>query len=487
MKRARYRSNAAKNNASQTLYEQERNRLLAYSFPKDGPLHLEMFMQLEALFVLALEIGGPDLKASRANCLLSGSYLIRPDVCGHDEYLMQNARRKMQRLASSGTLTKALAGYEDKRYEGFRAFDIVEDKPVLRERCVERYAAYLDFIQTPDAPAKSPVFARAGERYRYYAKPEASATDAPGRLIDATVRIPARVPDAVFTELPALPETSRPPIEVTLDELIAAADTVAEKSGADRSYYAAVLRNIQEKGLLKQMNVEASGQAAESVVFDKVTSLVGLVGAGKSVLVDMLTVALAHRGCKTLMMLNSVADVMAAVDFFRSLGLSTSPLVSRNARLDRLGELFAQGDDMLLPESMAHYLETPCLIDGLASGSDEACSYGDTPCFSLRAADGRKLHVCPYWGVCPLQAMARDALTSDIVVTTPAGFAMMTVGPDRLPFFEAALRRFDVMFVDEVDRVQVQLDTLFAPEIDFQQFIRDSADYVSKCMKRSSD
>lgn len=95
--------------------------------------------------------------------------------------------------------------------------------------------------------------------------------------------------------------------------------------------------------------------------------------------------------------------------------------------------------------------------------------------------------VCPYWDVCPSQAMARESLTSDVVVTTPTGFATMIVGRERKAFFEEALQQFDVVLFDEADRVQAQLDGCFAPSMSFQELIRNAADPTAVAMKRRPD
>ena len=83
--------------------------------------------------------------------------------------------------------------------------------------------------------------------------------------------------------------------------------------------------------------------------------------------------------------------------------------------------------------------------------------------------------------------MARESLTSDVVVTTPTGFATMIVGRERKAFFEEALQQFDVVLFDEADRVQAQLDGCFAPSMSFQELIRNAADPTAVAMKRRPD
>ncbi|MFR7649764.1 MAG: hypothetical protein ACLUYK_00610 [Eggerthella lenta] len=109
---------------------------------------------------------------------------------------------------------------------------------------------------------------------------------------------------------------------------------------------------------------------------------------------------------------------MESVVLLREAGISASPLVSRGRRIERLDEFFDHDDSMLLDHSASKYLETACIMDGLSSSDPEACGYGNTPCRGLRSKKGGA-NSCPYWDVCPSQAMARLSLTSDVVVTTP--------------------------------------------------------------------
>lgn len=163
------------------------------------------------------------------------------------------------------------------------------------------------------------------------------------------------------------------------------------------------------------------------------------------------------------------------------------PRKSRRPPIDiTLDEFFDHDDSMLLGHSASKYLETACIMDGLSSSDPEACGYGSTPCRGLRSKKGGA-NSCPYWDVCPSQAMARESLTSDVVVTTPTGFATMIVGRERKAFFEEALQQFDVVLFDEADRVQAQLDGCFAPSMSFQELIRNAADPTAAAMKRRPD
>ncbi|MFR4801879.1 MAG: hypothetical protein ACLT98_00185 [Eggerthellaceae bacterium] len=423
--------------------------------------------------------------ADPADRLLSNCQLIRPETIGADGHLMQMARRHLFSLASSTAWRRLLGLYERAEYERYRFFDIANGGMALREHPltgIDRMPIYIDRLLGDVKLSHKNVVARPKGRYSYTCKPE--ATD------DTTVTGSIRwvtIPDAVPPQtgkIDDIPRKSRrPPIDITLDELISTADEVGEKTG--KTHYAAVLRRVKDQGLLKRAR-GGSTSVADGLRLDEVVSLVGLVGAGKSVLANMLIVCLAKRGLRAVSLLNSVSDVMESVVLLREAGISASALVSRGRRIERLDEFFDHDDSMLLDHSASKYLETACIMDGLSSSDPEACGYGSTPCRGLRSKKGGA-NSCPYWDVCPSQAMARESLTSDVVVTTPTGFATMIVGRERKAFFEEALQQFDVVLFDEADRVQAQLDGCFAPSMSFQELIRNAADPTAVAMKRRPD
>lgn len=472
------------NDTAQEGFDQLK-RNLEVRYPEDSDLSLDEFLNVESLLALAVRVCGPGADPRKADRLLSNYQLIRPETIGADGHLMQMARRHLFSLASSTAWRRLLGLYERAEYERYRFFDIANGGMALREHPltgIDRMPIYIDRLLGDVKLSHKNVVARPKGRYSYTCKPEATG--------DTTVTGSIRwvtIPDAVPPQtgkIDDIPRKSRrPPIDITLDELISTADEVGEKTG--KTHYAAVLRRVKDQGLLKRAR-GGSTSVADGLRLDEVVSLVGLVGAGKSVLANMLIVCLAKRGLRAVSLLNSVSDVMESVVLLREAGISASPLVSRGRRIERLDEFFDHDDSMLLDHSASKYLETACIMDGLSSSDPEACGYGSTPCRGLRSKKGGA-NSCPYWDVCPSQAMARESLTSDVVVTTPTGFATMIVGRERKAFFEEALQQFDVVLFDEADRVQAQLDGCFAPSMSFQELIRNAADPTAVAMKRRPD
>ncbi len=469
--------------------------MLRPRFPEEAELNLDMFMKVEAALTLAQRLGGPDFDVTRVDRLLSNYALLRPETFGADEHLMQMARRNLFRLSSSSAWRKVLKEYQDDQLAPLRFFDFEGTAIRLRERpfgAFDRRPAYIERLLTPAVKREASNVARPGATYRYWFKPEAWANNpgtlggvgVPGNKPVSGYRREATLPKGICpNDEPALVREHKGPrdeIIVSLDELIEVAHQIGEATG--KTYYACVLEQVRDDGLLTGMAGSSATPAGELRI-SQVVNLVGLVGAGKSVLAHVLMVALARRGLRVVSLMNAISDVMGSVELLRASGVAASPLVSSRNRLTRLDELSGKDGPMLLDDSVARYLETPCLIDGLAFNEEEPCAYDRVPCRRLFNSRGKPF-TCPYWDICPSQAMAREALASQVVVTTPHGFATMMVDGGRKPFFELALEDFDLVMFDEADRVQATLDDIFSPQMSFQELIHDAADPTAIAMKR---
>ncbi|MDQ3576112.1 MAG: hypothetical protein M3443_00590 [Actinomycetota bacterium] len=109
---------------------------------------------------------------------------------------------------------------------------------------------------------------------------------------------------------------------------------------------------------------------------------------------------------------------------------------------------------------------------------DEPLAFNQAPCTHLQARkktdedEGRAIwlrgkHVCPYWARCPRHRGSHELVDASAWVATPAGLIDAKVpwpqNGERVRYLELACRRSDLIIVDEADRVQMNLDALFAP------------------------
>lgn len=76
-------------------------------------------------------------------------------------------------------------------------------------------------------------------------------------------------------------------------------------------------------------------------------------------------------------------------------------------------------------------------------------------------------HACPLWSACPRHSSSRDLVDALIWIANPASLVQTAVprqlNAERLRYLELACLRSDIVVVDEADRVQMQLDQMFAP------------------------
>ncbi|MER8231457.1 hypothetical protein [Streptomyces sp. NPDC094049] len=224
---------------------------------------------------------------------------------------------------------------------------------------------------------------------------------------------------------------------------------------------------------------------------DRIQHLLGIVGAGKSTLRDIIAVHLARLGLRTTIVVTDVAEVLKLVELYNLYtdGAAAPVLGSsgRERHAQRLHRRLAgRGEHRLLAhdDPAFTYLGTSCVLNDRRQGTTaltEPLAFGEAPCVRLRpprnprraSPDAVKspwqkvLLSCPYWSFCPRHHGSRALVDAHIWVTTPGG--LIDASPpraqngERIRYLELACRRSDLVIIDEADRVQMQLDQIFAP------------------------
>ena len=244
-----------------------------------------------------------------------------------------------------------------------------------------------------------------------------------------------------------------------------------------------------------------------ALTLSRLLHLVGMVGSGKSTLMTLIAVWGARKGLRTTLVVGDVAEQLTLSALFRDLGLPAAPVLGATTREQHAGRLHrrlaARGQGSLLTHDDPgfDYLSTACVVDALRGlEATEPLRYADAPCTSLHpaasepAASGgialperyssgqgqsaparpaiaddrqKPAHGCPIWSACPRHAVDRELVEALIWVANPASLLQSAVpqhlNQERLRHLELACLRSDIIIVDEVDRVQMQLDTAFAP------------------------
>ncbi|MFI5985619.1 hypothetical protein ACIBEA_32765 [Streptomyces sp. NPDC051555] len=424
----------------------------------------------------------PGSPATHAWVLFSGYPFASAWGVGHPQAVEQQqrvARHSLWTLGRRRAWRDALERYQ-KLAPALRGFDVTD----------------------PDRPAVRREVSVAGRRWQDYdevlrvAPPLAGVR--PAQAGEGTYAFPLSRSMAVV-DLPQLPQApliahdvDRPPpgggepLTFTLGELIRTAawmDTVEDRQWAARL-----------APLVLSVRTAAGFEPSDSFTVDGVQHLLGIVGSGKSTLRDVIAVHLATRCAKrTTVVVSDVADVLKLTKLYNVYtGNGAAPILGaagRERHAQRLHRRLAgQGEHRLLAhtDSSFAYLSSACTLNALRRGDTggDVLGFGEAPCNNLhapsrRAAPGRRDRrdpdwqkesvSCPLWSSCPRHHAARELVSADIWVTTPAG--LVDAEPprpqngERIRYLELACRRSDLVIVDEADRVQMQLDQMFAPAV----------------------
>jgi hypothetical protein len=307
------------------------------------------------------------------------------------------------------------------------------------------------------------------------------------------------------------------PITVTWAELTAAAREMDAKESSLGSVQQGDWANRLERvellvaqpgGFEKDMPLRIEG----------LLHLVGMVGAGKSTLRDILTYWYVTRNpdsqngrCRVTIVVGDVAETLAIVDTFTRLDIAAAPVLGQSTRERHIARLHRRQTSAGAASMLAHqhpgfrYLSSACAVDALlGTEADQPLRIGEAPCTLLFPAPGSSgvqatgsaaskeskargkkaagqdtdtdarrqdgpppRHGCPLWGRCPRHHGARDLVTAQVWVANPASLVHSAVPPHqtdaRIRYLELACRTSGLVIVDEADRVQMQLDEAFAP------------------------
>jgi len=445
-----------------------------------------------------------DRSAAGVYALLSGypfATAMGIAAAPEQQAMLTVARHLLWRLRRGRQWVQALETYQElpERLRGYR-IPAGGGPPRRVEPTVagDRYALYdLTLSRLPDFDRRALPLAGPGPS-RFTERRRPAAVTIPGELCLAP---------APGHDLSDIPRTTGRPLEVPLAELAETArwmDETEERHGLRPGSWSQRLRDMR----LDTVSPDGlSFLPATALTLSRLLHLVGMVGSGKSTLMSLIAVWGARNGLRTTLVVGDVAEQLALSALFRDLGLPAAPVLGATTRAQHAGRLHrrlaARGQGSLLTHDDPgfDYLSTACVVDALRGlEATEPLRYADAPCTSLHpaasepAASGgialperyssgqgsgaparpaiaddsqEPAHGCPIWRACPRHAVDRELVEALIWVANPASLLQSAVpqhlNQERLRHLELACLRSDIIIVDEVDRVQMQLDTAFAP------------------------
>jgi hypothetical protein len=402
-------------------------------------------------------------------------------------YLWDMRRRREWLLAVETYLQvpEELRGY---------VLDGLDDVPVPREpsRAARRFEVYETLLTTPPAFARQPLPPAGPGEYEFYVRDRRHSVTFPAQLL-------ADIPAPVGHDLAAQPLGAGAPVEVTwaqLEDAAAKMDAIEQNLPGKPNEW---VRRLGRVKLLVRHDTQGEFIESERLRVDQLMNLVGMVGAGKSTLRDILAFwAATETGRRITIVVGDVAETLAIVDQFNRLGVEAAPVVGHSTRerhLERLHRRMASaGADTMLGHEHASfaYLSSACPLDALRGvNASQPLRISEAPCNALyevqypdpgsddlfpstrngtvgsRDRERRPRRGCPLWTACPRHHGARSLVDAQIWVANPASLVHSGVPPalqtERLRHLELACRSSDLVIVDEADRVQMQLDRAFAP------------------------
>nr|BFF00900.1 hypothetical protein GCM10020241_25750 [Streptoalloteichus tenebrarius] len=396
---------------------------------------------------------------------------------------MRRRREWLRALERYLRVPQELRGYD---------LDGLESPPRRREpsRAAGRFDRYERVLTTPPAFARSPLRVAGEGEYWFPVRDRRHSVVIPRDLLPA--------PEAKPHDLAAPLAGQGQPLEAEWAELEDAAREMDAREIAARvrrpNQWVRRLARVQ---LLVRDAAKGEFVPGRRFRIDRLLHLVGMVGAGKSTLRDVLAFwAATRRGLRITVLVGDVAETLALVDVFTTLSVLTAPVIGHSTRekhLQRLHRRLATtgAETMLAHEHSGFvHLSSACPLDALRGlEAQRPLRVSQAPCESLYPVDRppardaaalldddmpappkkkrARRHGCPLWTRCPRHHASRLLVDAQIWVANPASLVHSGVPQhlhaERLRYLELACRRSDLVIVDEADRVQMQLDIAFAP------------------------
>ncbi|MBF6238720.1 transposase [Nocardia otitidiscaviarum] len=440
----------------------------------DPPMHRReaaRLLDVELCIFLAQQVA-PTSPCTDAWALLGGYPFVHAtgqSVDEDTEHVIAVARHLLLRYKDFHDWQSALRWYSALD-ETLRGYELDLDTGAIRQRqprmLTDRWQLFDLALSAP--PPHSTTSASPGGHGHYLVNTVQGPT---------SVTIPEWIPLGSPTAGHDLTIRQRDPITVSWAELQAAAehgDRLEEQKGwSPRSNWASRLSDVR----LEVRAADHSFHPSQTLTIDGMLHLIGMVGAGKSTLVEVLVLwaSLSKPSKRICVVLDNVTAVLRKVTHLRALGIAAAPVLGQSNRLlhlRRLHRLTAPSDGTIGPtnEPMFDLISTACGLDGLRDHSAQPWDVRRPPCRSLEALDAQddaEHRGCPLWHGCARHAPSRDLVDATVWVATPASLIHTPVptelNGEKMRYLEPAWRRSDLIVVDEADQVQAQLDAVFSP------------------------
>jgi hypothetical protein len=453
-----------------TLRQRVTRAIDAHFQPSGDQPTASALMDIE-LSLYLVETVAPGQSASGVPSLLDGYrtlWQVADEVVGDASVRVANARLLLWRTQSPYRWDAVLDAYTSVP-EQVRGYNLDQLGRPVRRPCriaEDRFAVYEEILTRPLPFDTAPVRVAGPGRYRM------SSTS---RGLGIT--LPESLPTFATPKAHDLAVRPRKPISVSWDDLLLTArqmdetDKVNDRSNAWENRLKDITVQVRDR--------DHTFNDAKALTIDGMLHMVGMVSAGKSTLVMVLSVWAAQTGrTVTIVVGDNSAALRATHDLAAYDAVRVAPVMGLNRRrhTERLHHLQPPVPGRILPARGYGFdlVSTACALSALREAATPL-DVREAPCQGLiahnpdDAVDGwreRPKHTCPQWHDCQRHEASRQLVDANIWIATPWSLVHTAVptslGGTQIRYLEAAWRRSDLIIIDEADQVQANLDEMFA-------------------------
>ena len=471
----------------------ELKEYVAMVFSDIAPKKQSKLIQQSAELITEVELGltllkelAPNDPATSVSALLLG-YRFRVECLLDAENWQKAQRARFYLIRRKGRQwERSLAEYI-KLPETIRTFELNDPKdiPQLIPSTVypRRRKLYLQTLSV--APPHKEYKVQLATAGTWYAKSSQNG--------NSPIEIPISIPQAVANIATSSTVTFKgnrkarnPSHTVTLKELKQTAremDDLLEDSGDEQNYY----KRLCGIALKLMDKSDSDFSPSTQLKLEGLIHIVGLLNVGKSTLLEILIYHFAKQGYRCGLIVNDVVTAVRLASLFaHRLSIQAAPILGRNRdeHLKKVYEPLLAELGSEITKGAVHpawrWFSPVCPLLGLVQ-SEEKWKFGSEPCHNLyqKAADRKSEEsdiedlleknrcTCPLYYKCPRHQLEKDIALAKVWVLTPGSLIYSRVPRQtfekKLTWAETVYRECDFLFVDEADRVQVQLDESFAP------------------------
>lgn len=422
---------------------------------QDAWLKFADFVRIE-LALYAIETKFPGISAKDFGYLLQG---IPVNSLQSKKKLISRLRGYLRHIRSQPLWQDFLDKYLNApAFYRVRGYDLDQQgRPIHRGvSCApDRFNVYGNFLQNP-APLKI--------RSEYRPAPAGNYIIIDSNSKPRSVQIGEQLAECGLRSLPNIDLTLRQRISaraiaIPFDDLISIAEELDQKIPGNWVHRVQDalngLHKVTKSGLRKVNELRLNGKE----------HLLGPCAAGKSTIFAVAAIWLERHDYTCAIVYRDVRSLLNQADLFHQVGCSPGVVIGRLKRDEHYTRLLIDGVDFnhyaytqfhqACPLSV--FLSTPLQINE------------EPPCIKQlqKADEPERVYDCPLLPVCPRHQGTRDLGKAAIILTTPPGMIYAgptaVIQPEQTVWLETIHKTCDVVFVDEGDGVQAQMDCSFAP------------------------